>query len=92
MQHTMKLFPFDLMMLVHYGTYIGSTACFFRRETVVGQGFLLNIDFRVNMDGRILRAPRQRRETICISTRPARLLSPALGRGTLSLADYALGI
>jgi glycosyltransferase involved in cell wall biosynthesis len=47
----MRMFPFDLMMQIHYGTYIGSTACFFRRQTTIQQGLLLNTHFRVNMDG-----------------------------------------
>lgn len=47
----MKLFPFDLKMMIHYGTYIGSTACFFRRSSVIEEGFLLNPNFRFNMDG-----------------------------------------
>ena len=48
---TIKVFPFDLGMMIHYGTYIGSTACFFRRATTVQQGQLLNICFKYNMDG-----------------------------------------
>jgi glycosyltransferase involved in cell wall biosynthesis len=47
----MKLFPFDLMMMIHYGPYIGSTACFFRRKTVIDEKHLLDIKFRVSMDG-----------------------------------------
>lgn len=48
---TSKVFPFDLGMVVHYGTYIGSTACFYRKKTVIDEGFLLNLKFRFNMDG-----------------------------------------
>ncbi len=47
----MKVFPFDLNMVIHYGPYIGSTACFFRRETTILQGYLLDIHFRCVMDG-----------------------------------------
>ncbi len=47
----MKIFPFDLMMMIHYGTYIGSTACFFRRKTILDEGHLLDIKFKVVMDG-----------------------------------------
>ena len=42
--------PFDLPMLIHYGCYIGSTACFFRKSRTVDQGFLLNTNFRQAMD------------------------------------------
>ena len=45
------VFPFDLGMVIHYGPYLASTACFFRRSTVIGEGFLLNPHFRYNMDG-----------------------------------------
>ncbi len=48
---TMKLFPFDLMMMIHYGPYIGSTACFFRRKTTIAEGHLLDVKFRFCMDG-----------------------------------------
>jgi glycosyltransferase involved in cell wall biosynthesis len=48
---TVKVFPFDLRMLIHYGPYIASTACFFRKKTVIDEGFLLNTKFRFNMDG-----------------------------------------
>jgi glycosyltransferase involved in cell wall biosynthesis len=47
----MTLFPFDRLMLIHYGCYIGSTACFFRRETTIAKGHLLDIDFGYCMDG-----------------------------------------
>jgi glycosyltransferase involved in cell wall biosynthesis len=42
---------FDLNMLIHLGCYIGSTACFYRRSTVIDQGHLLNVNFKVVMDG-----------------------------------------
>ena len=45
------VFPFDLGMMIHYGPHIGSTACFFRRSTVISEGYLLNPQFRYNMDG-----------------------------------------
>ena len=45
-----KIFPVDVRMLVHMGAYIGSTSCFFRRATTIGEGFLLNIHFRQVMD------------------------------------------
>ena len=48
---SMTLFPFQKYMLIQYGCYIGSTACFFRRESVMAEGFLLNEDFHYCMDG-----------------------------------------
>lgn len=50
-QRRMTLFPFSYRMLVYAGCYIGSTACFYRRETTIGEGQLLNIDFHYCMDG-----------------------------------------
>ena len=47
----MTLFPFDHNMLLYYGCYIGSTACFYRRETTIAEGHLLDIDFGYCMDG-----------------------------------------
>jgi glycosyltransferase involved in cell wall biosynthesis len=47
----MSLFPFDKRMLIYYGCYIGSTACFYRRETTIGEGHLLDEDFHFCMDG-----------------------------------------
>ena len=47
----MTLFPFDRWMLIQYGCYIGSTACFYRRETTIAEGHLLNEDFGFCMDG-----------------------------------------
>ena len=47
----MTLFPFDHRMLVNHGCYIGSTACFYRRETTIAEGHLLDIDFGLCMDG-----------------------------------------
>lgn len=47
----MSLFPFHRRMLVHYGCYIGSTACFYRRATTIERGEVLNVDFHYCMDG-----------------------------------------
>ncbi len=47
----MGLFPFRKRMLIQHGCYIGSTSCFFRRETTIDCGFLLDIHFRYCMDG-----------------------------------------
>ena len=47
----MSLLPFDRRVLVQNGCYIGSTACFYRRETTIAAGHLLDIDFGYCMDG-----------------------------------------
>ncbi|MCP5536758.1 MAG: glycosyltransferase [Akkermansiaceae bacterium] len=48
---TMSLFPFRKLMLAHYGCYIGSTATFFRRSSIMDEGLLLNDRFKCVMDG-----------------------------------------
>lgn len=48
---TMGLFPFKKLMLAHYGCYIGSTATFFRRSSIMDEGLLLNDRFKCVMDG-----------------------------------------
>jgi len=50
-QRRMTLFPFDRMMLLYAGCYIGSTACFYRRATTIDAGHLLNVGFHYCMDG-----------------------------------------
>ena len=47
----MTLFPFHRKMLENHGCYIASTSTFFRRETVISAGNLLNIHFKAVMDG-----------------------------------------
>lgn len=47
----MRLFPFRRFMLVHYGCYIGSTACFYRNATTISEGHLLDDRFGFCMDG-----------------------------------------
>ena len=47
----MTLLPFDRRILVQQGCYIGSTACFYKRETTISEGHVLNIDFGYCMDG-----------------------------------------
>lgn len=47
----MGLFPFRKRMLIQQGCFIGSTACFYRRSTVIDAGFLLDEDFHYCMDG-----------------------------------------
>ncbi len=49
-QRTMNVYPLRKMMLAHL-CYIASTATFYRRETVMNEGHLLNIDFKYVMDG-----------------------------------------
>jgi len=48
---TMGLFPFRKLMLAHYGCYIGSTATFFRKSSIMDEGLLLNERFKCVMDG-----------------------------------------
>lgn len=47
----MVALPFDFRILVQQGCYIGSTACFYRRESTIAEGQLLDIDFGFCMDG-----------------------------------------
>ena len=47
----MSLLPFDKGILIQQGCYIGSTACFYRHETTIGQGHILDDDFGFCMDG-----------------------------------------
>jgi glycosyltransferase involved in cell wall biosynthesis len=51
LQRRMSAIPFDMGILVQQGCYLGSTACFYRRETTIAQGFILDIDFGYCMDG-----------------------------------------
>ena len=48
---TMQAFPFQKMMLSMLGCYIGSTSCFYRRETTISEGYVLNERFKYVMDG-----------------------------------------
>ncbi|MEG2810401.1 MAG: glycosyltransferase family 2 protein, partial [Akkermansia sp.] len=50
-QRTMKALPYCHGLMVYYGCYIASTACFFRNQTIMGQDFFLNESFRYDMDG-----------------------------------------
>lgn len=47
----MTLFPHQPSMLVRVGCYIGSTAAFYKRESVIDEGHLLNERFQYVMDG-----------------------------------------
>jgi glycosyltransferase involved in cell wall biosynthesis len=47
----MKATPFDKRILVQQGCYIGSTACFYRRNTTIAEGHLLDDQFGYCMDG-----------------------------------------
>ena len=47
----MPAIPFDKRILVQQGCYIGSTACFYRHETTIAEGHLLDDDFGFCMDG-----------------------------------------
>ena len=46
----MRLLPFSLFVLVHHGIYVPSTAAFYRKTTVLDQGFRLDNRFRIGMD------------------------------------------
>src|SRR5207249_288928 len=48
---TSRVFPVSRMMIVHYGPVIGSTACWYRKRTVMDKGFFVNENFRTDMDG-----------------------------------------
>ena len=48
---TSRSFPVSRRMIVHYGPVIGSTACWYRKRTVMDEGNFLNENFRTNMDG-----------------------------------------
>lgn len=48
---SMPAIPFDFRILVQNGCYIGSTACFYRRETTIAEGLLLDDEFGYCMDG-----------------------------------------
>jgi glycosyltransferase involved in cell wall biosynthesis len=50
-ERRMTVFPFQRRMLAHLGCYIGSTACFLRRSTTIGEGHVLDTGFRYVMDG-----------------------------------------
>jgi glycosyltransferase involved in cell wall biosynthesis len=50
-ERRMSLFPFRRIMLAHLGCYIGSTSCFYKRNTIINEGFLLDLEFRICMDG-----------------------------------------
>jgi glycosyltransferase involved in cell wall biosynthesis len=47
----MPAIPFDRRILIQQGCYIGSTACFYRRETTIAEGHILDDDFGFCMDG-----------------------------------------
>jgi glycosyltransferase involved in cell wall biosynthesis len=52
-QKEMTLFPYSQRMMLYLGCYIGSTATFFRRDTVVESGERLNLSFQYVMDGEL---------------------------------------
>ena len=51
MIRAMTIFPFQKMMHQYLACYLGSTAAFYRRETVIDEGHFLNEDFKYVMDG-----------------------------------------
>jgi len=49
-QRRMGVFPFQKMIFIHHGCYIGSTSTFLRKKTILDEGHLLNIHFKYAMD------------------------------------------
>lgn len=47
----MTAVKFDFRTLIQHGCYIGSTSCFFKKETTIDQGFILDTRFGLCMDG-----------------------------------------
>jgi len=47
----MSLFPFRPRILANHGCYIASTSTFYRRESTIGEGHLLSVNFGCVMDG-----------------------------------------
>jgi len=48
---TVRVPGWSVFVHVHHHCYVGSTAAFYRRSSVLGEGFLLRRDFRYVMDG-----------------------------------------
>jgi glycosyltransferase involved in cell wall biosynthesis len=46
----MRLLPFSRFVLLHYGCYVPSTAAFYRKTSVLDQGFRLDKRFHIVMD------------------------------------------
>jgi glycosyltransferase involved in cell wall biosynthesis len=51
LQRRVKLLPFVRLISVHHGCYVASTAAFYNRQRVIGEGFLLDERFKAVMDG-----------------------------------------
>lgn len=88
----MALFPFRKRMLIQHGCYIGSTACFYRRETTIDQGFLLDVDFRYCMDGEYyarLAVAGRRFEYLPTVLADFRLHSKSISQSNLNARDMA---
>jgi len=47
----MTIFPFRKVMLQYLVCYIGSTSAFYRKKTVIDEGYRLNEEFKYVMDG-----------------------------------------
>jgi hypothetical protein len=50
-QHWFRIEQHSLASFIHLGCSIGSSACFYRCESVIEAGHLLNVNFKVVMDG-----------------------------------------
>ena len=47
----MTLFPFRPAILYNHGCYLGSTSTYYKRETTISEGYILNENFKCVMDG-----------------------------------------
>ena len=82
----MTLFPYSQRMMLYLGCYIGSTATFFRRCTVIESKERLNLDFRYVMDGEFYARLFMRRFRFCYF--PRILADFRLHGGNLSMRNY----
>ena len=83
---TMTLFPFNHNMLLYLGCYIGSTATFLRRATVLNSGERLNIRFNYVMDGEFY--ARLAYKGFKFKYMPSVIADFRVHGGNLSLANY----
>lgn len=82
----MNVFPLRKIMLAQMGCYIGSTACFYRKETTLDKGYLLNEEFHYVMDGEYY--SRLAADGKIFGYLPVRLADFRLHDGNQSLRNY----
>ena len=76
MQRRVKAPGWSLFVHVHHHCYVGSTAAFYRRSTIVSEGHRLRADFRYVMDGEFyarLAAAGKRFEHVAVNVADFRL-------------------